>query len=557
MKCCLNRRGYASASIVIGVVMVFLAQWLVQSHTRAHDAPDDIRGGDAISGFVRDRHGPVAGAVVRVQTTTRIATTEVDGRFMLSVAGMGGGPFNITAWAKGYFTTGPIQARAGQNDLKFRLKAHATEDNPDYQWSPALCPPAQSEDRLCCAECHSRIGADLYPFLPVDEWLLDAHSQSAVNPRFLSMYTGRAAHGPSYRSDFPDSAGNCAACHVPAAAVASPHDVDPTKISGVAAEGVTCDFCHKVWDVRLNPATGLPFDNMPGVLSYEFRRPMEGNQFFAGPFDDVAPGVDTFSPLQKQSRFCAPCHYGSFFGTVIYNSFGEWLDSPYSDPASAMYKTCQDCHMPTGLTCCFALPAKGGRLRDPATIASHRMPGASDEEHLRNAASLQVTASTNQGHVNVEVRVKNEEAGHHLPTGSPLRHVMVVVAAKDATGRSLLLDKGPRLPYWTGDFSGLPGRAYAKVLEELNTRISPTAAFWKPTRILSDTRLAALEVDLSHYTFVATGRVPLSVEARLIFRRAFQDLAELKGWENRDIVMATKTVRVQGFTVDRNERFVR
>ena len=202
MKFCLNRRGYASASIVIGAVIVVLAQWLAQSPPRANEAPDRTPGGHTISGFVRDKHGPVAGAVVRVQTTARIAITNVDGRFKLSVAGMGGGPFNITAWATSYFTTGPIQASSGQNDLKLRLKAHATEDNPDYQWSPALCPPAQSEGQLCCAECHSRIGVDLYPFLPVDEWLLDAHSQSAVNPRFLSMYTGRAAHGPAYKSDF-------------------------------------------------------------------------------------------------------------------------------------------------------------------------------------------------------------------------------------------------------------------------------------------------------------------------------------------------------------------
>ena len=31
-------------------------------------------------------------------------------------------------------------------------------------------------------------------------------------------------------------------------------------------------------------------------------------------------------------------------GTLIYNSYGEWLDSPYSDPKTG--KTCQECHMP-------------------------------------------------------------------------------------------------------------------------------------------------------------------------------------------------------------------
>ena len=33
-------------------------------------------------------------------------------------------------------------------------------------------------------------------------------------------------------------------------------------------------------------------------------------------------------------------------GVEIDNSYGEWLDSPYSDPKTG--QTCQDCHMPNG-----------------------------------------------------------------------------------------------------------------------------------------------------------------------------------------------------------------
>ena len=142
----------------------------------------------------------------------------------------------------------------------------------------------------------------------------------------------RPYYGPGYRLDFPRTEGNCAACHTPAAAVNAPVNTDPRGLSGTAAEGVSCDFCHKVWEVKLDPATGLPRPNAPGVLSMEFRRPHQGHQFFAGPYDDVAPGEDAFSPLQRESRFCAPCHFGVFWDTVIYNSYGEWLHSPYSTP---------------------------------------------------------------------------------------------------------------------------------------------------------------------------------------------------------------------------------
>jgi len=194
------------------------------------------------------------------------------------------------------------------------------------------------------------------------EWLDDAHSQSAVNPRFLTMYNGTDVHGnqspptryacspdygcfplppdptqpyygPGYKLDFPSTAGNCAACHVPAPAArpGMAYGVDPNLVSGVEAEGVFCEFCHKMGDVRLNPSTGLPYPNMPGVLSLRLYRPEEGQQLFFGTFDDVTRRV-SYLELEEESAFCAPCHFGTFWDTVVYNSFGEWLASPYSDP---------------------------------------------------------------------------------------------------------------------------------------------------------------------------------------------------------------------------------
>jgi len=106
----------------------------------------------------------------------------------------------------------------------------------------------------------------------------------------------------------------------------------------------------------------------------------------ARPLDDVAPGEDTYTPIQRQSQFCAPCHSAVFWDTVIYDSFGEWLESPYSDPETG--RTCQDCHMPPLGVTHFALPEAGGQERDPSTIYSHRLPGASDEELLHQCQRL-------------------------------------------------------------------------------------------------------------------------------------------------------------------------
>jgi hypothetical protein len=524
---------------------------------------------------VIDEAGPIPNAVVRVQTTTFQTTTDAQGRFTLDLSQAGPGPYNLTAWAPGYFSGGLTQAQAGDQQLELVLEHHTQQDHPEYEWLPSGLLSGQGENQGC-QECHGDPEGVLDYSLPFDEWQQDAHAKSAVNPRFLTMYFGtdlngnqspptrygtardygqfplrpdpeEPYYGPGYRLDFPDSNGNCAACHLPAAAVDSPYDVDPAAIDGVAAEGLPCDFCHKIWDIELDQGTGLPYPNRPGVLSLEFRRPEEGHQFFAGPLDDVAPGEDTFVPLQTESQICAACHFGVFWDVVVYTSFGEWLESPYSDPESG--QTCQDCHMPPLGGTTFVLPDMGGLERDPQTIFSHRMPGASDVDLLQNAVSLAVEASAENAQIEVVVDVTNDQTGHHVPTDSPLRHMILLVEVTDADGRPLPLIEGETVPDWggvgdpaDGYYAGLPGKAYAKILQELWTEVAPTGAYWNPTRVLSDNRLAAFETDRSVYRFGVEGEGPFTVAVRLLFRRAFIQLADWKGWQDADILMESETL---------------
>jgi hypothetical protein len=144
----------------------------------------------------------------------------------------------------------------------------------------------------------------------------------------------------------------------------------------------------------------------------------------------------------------------------------------------------------------------------------------------------------------VEVSVTNDKTGHHVPTGVPLRHMILVVQATDADGNLLPLRDGPVLPDWTGDYAGQSGQYYAKILEDEWTGESPTGAYWRDIRLVEDTRLAAFATDVSQYTFAAPAEGPATVEARLIFRRAFQQLMEQKGWDDPDIVMEEETIVV-------------
>lgn len=532
-----------------------------------------------IKGRVINENGdPLPGAVVRVKASSLETTTNNQGYFVLAGISADQTVF-LTAWITGHYINGVEDVRPGASDVEIVLHKHHDTDNPDYAWLPSTTHEGQGENQGC-AQCHSRDLTNLTIALPVDEWLQDAHSQTAVNPRFLTMYTGsdvkgnqspltrftnsreygrfplrpdlsQPYFGPGYLLDFPETSGNCAACHTPAAAVENPYGVDPTTLTGVEAEGIPCDFCHKIWDVRLNPDTGLPNPNMPGVLSFEFRRPPEGHQFFAGPLDDVAPGEDTYSPLQQQSQICAPCHFGVFWDTRIYNSFGEWLESPYSDPETG--KVCQDCHMPPMGATHFALPDQGGETRDPSTIFSHRMPGAADVELLQNSVTMRVEAEIQDDRVLVAVTITNDKTGHHIPTDSPLRQMILLVNVSDSQGNPLLQDEGPTIPDWggigdpdEGYYAQMPGTAYAKILEEVWTNVSPTGAYWNPTRILSDNRIPAMGSDTTNYIFHSphtektTREIlfqPITVRATIIFRRAFITLMDQKQWDVADILM--------------------
>jgi hypothetical protein len=263
---------------------------------------------------------------------------------------------------------------------------------------------------------------------------------------------------------------------------------------------------------------------------------------------------DTYLPLIKQSQFCAPCHFGTFWDTVVYNSFGEWLDSPYSNPAKG--KTCQQCHMPTptvlnGQPITNVAPGKGGVERAPLTIPAHTFPGASSIDLLQNSVTMSVSASRNGGQIVVEVSIYNDKTGHHVPTDSPLRQLILLVQAKKPDGTVLIQKDGPTIPDWggvgdpaQGYYAGVPGKGFAKILSELWTEISPTGAYWNPTRIVSDNRIPAFGTDTSTYTFVEPAGGKSTIHVILLYRRAFKQLMDQKGWEVPDIVMGQETIDV-------------
>jgi hypothetical protein len=571
------------------IIIVFLAGffWL---DFQSSQAVSRFALPETVSGVVVNTEGiPVPSALVQLQGTPN--KTVADGEGAYTLTGLRGTvPATITAWSQGYFvgwvTLDPLATDYDPSQpVQITLKPLFHTDNLAYDWFSF----EGVEGAASCGLCHREY----------QEWLSDAHSQSATNPRFISIYRGTNIlgeesqpirwskditalppdpsipyYGPGYRLDNPQRAGNCASCHTPVASKISnttncgwsgchtdltaerAYQVDdgvmPVSLTGDAADGVSCEFCHKIGDVILDPQTNLPYPDKPGILSVRLYRPDEGQQVFFGTVLDVSRRV-TYSPLETQSEYCAPCHYGVFGGVVghgtvkggvmIYNSYGEWLDSPYSDPETG--KTCQACHMPVSDANFFVFPDKGGIQRDYVDLHDHTMPGASDVNLLQNSVLLSSKVQHTDGQLFVEVSITNDRTGHHIPTDVPIRQMVLVVEVINGEGGRLKLMDGPVLPAYAGDLATYPGKSYAKVLRDDWTGETPTAAYWRPVTILEDTRLAAFETDITRYVFELPDGDKAQVRVRLIFRRAFQELADLKGWNDPDILMEEEIIEIE------------
>jgi hypothetical protein len=376
----------------------------------------------------------------------------------------------------------------------------------------------------------------------IPQWQSNAHGGAVSNPRFFSLYngsdiSGSVQVGPGYLQDFPGTAGSCAHCHAPAAGIDGYLTSNMNDLRDQITAGIHCDYCHKVGGVWLDPATQSVYANAPGAQSQRVLRPPAGDNIFFGPYDDVHD-PDTFLPLISESQFCAPCHQFSFWGTPIYESYEEWLASPYA----VQGVTCQDCHMPPNGDSYFALPEVGGLEHRPETIPSHQQLGATSVQLLQDTLALSLSAEEASGEVWVTVVITNTGAGHHVPTDYPGRHLLLTVQAS-AGGQALPPVGGSVVPEWGGPQAGLPGKAYAKVLRDVLSGEAPVVSYWKQTLVESDNRLPALAADRSTYRFLApAGGEEVTVQASVRLRRVFQPVLETKGWDTGDILMETAEV---------------
>jgi hypothetical protein len=301
--------------------------------------------------------------------------------------------------------------------------------------SPAMQPASSAE---VCGRCHRAI---------FDSWKTSSHADAMQSTLFQDAL--QLAEG-----DFGAKARKvCLGCHAPLAIQTG----DLGLARKASWEGVTCDYCHSLRSVSLQGV------NPTATLTAALVK--------SGPLRDTAPSPHgtVYSEVHTTSLVCAPCHeYKNGSGFQVLTTYSEWQNSAYAKQG----KSCQSCHM----------NRVGGDVVDPhiqrssvAKINLHQMPGSNSLPQLAKAVKAQLSATRDGDRIKVVVSIANRSAGHYLPTGSPLRQLLLEVRADDVRGQSFRAE-----------------RTYARTVAD--THGTPIArehfAFVKATQVLADTRLA-------------------------------------------------------------------
>lgn len=490
-----------------------------------------------VSGYVREAGSnlPIGGALVSRQAQEARTLTDGAGQFVLNVPD--GPGVKIVGAAKGYFNASVVVTAPASN-VVILLDSVPQDDDPTYQ----LALPTT------CSLCH---------YSQYEDWLGSPMNRAGINTWVDDLYSGLGTPGGSggfvYLRDSVfaemNPASECASCHQPERWIGSPFTplADPTMPrTPDVLHGVSCEVCHKVADVDVAKI------NFPGIFpgAVVFTRPAAPTYHPVqyGGLGDVDYRHNSFMRASYQPQLvaevCATCHQDAsdphlnhtYTGPISEPTYLEWLDSPYGDPNSPLYASCVDCHMPPAdydTACEILFPPL---IRDPNTLRSHRIEGTT-AQYLENAADLGITVERDGPYLRVGANVTNSSTGHHVPTGVTVRNMILLIEARRTSDArplpfvsgSVVHELGGVGDPAQGYFAGLPGRLYAKLIEDFDGN-APTF-FTDAAAIVFDNRIPALETDSTEYVFVAPGGGgDVRVQARLIYRRSFRALVDAKQW---------------------------
>jgi hypothetical protein len=245
-------------------------------------------------------------------------------------------------------------------------------------------------------------------------WSQSMHSQAFVDPAFQLTYMDERIQGDERVSR------HCIQCHAPTFHYNPELEFD----SALVEEGVTCDFCHSVHEVDVEN-TSKPFTVKWGKLK-------------RGPYKDTqSPIHETkHSPLFESGDFCGGCHQMlNLNGLPIITTYSEWKEEYYKKGGDA---DCQDCHMP--LAAGFTVSSKFKKTKRRLNL--HTFPGGHSRVQLLDALELKVLSESKlYGKMKVKLGLTNVGAGHYIPTGNPLRKVIVDFTVYDSLNKAIFTER--------------------------------------------------------------------------------------------------------------------
>ena len=292
-----------------------------------------------------------------------------------------------------------------------------------------------------CGRCHRAIH---------EAWKTSAHSRAMESRLFQdSLELAETAYGPDARKV-------CLGCHSPLAA----RTADFRLRRKVSWEGVTCDYCHSIHEVTFSGQN-------PGAK-------LELSLVKTGPLKDAVSDAHgtAFSEVHTSSNVCAPCHdYQNALGFPVLTTFSEWRGSKFAKEN----KTCQSCHM---YKVAGDVVDAGAASTGSSKVNLHQMPGSHSVDQLASTVKAQLSTERQGDTLSVIIEVANAAAGHYVPTGSPMRQVVLEVRADAYDGKHYREQR-----VYRRTVAGQDGKEIDR---------EPTA-FLRAASVVSDTRLAPQE----------------------------------------------------------------
>lgn len=411
-------------------------------------------------------------------------------------------------------------------------------------------------DPEVCGGCHTT---------QYEGWKGSMHSNSFKDPIF------QAEWALAEKQIGGDIGKLCAGCHTPPGMLSDTIKFDPKlgKHGGftapkVAEQGVSCDVCHTI--------IGSSFQNSAVVEHGNGSYVSSPGNIKRGPLKDAkSPYHETaYSEHHTKSAFCANCH--NIFSPInqfpLERTYDEWKYSVYAQKGVQ----CQDCHMvPVETAIRVADEMKPARelkdhgLAGKAAIGAeksrslthgHTFVGGNSviaaalgdanarphsliaQKRLRSAATLDInlTQVKNQGALhNLEIKVTNQRAGHHMPTSLTfIRELWLDVAVSDQDDK-IIFRSGALDEHNEVDENATMFKAYA-----VDKQGKPAQYIWTVQRFERRTTIPPKGHQFGRYAFnVPEGTTELRVRTKLNYRSFSQHFVDHLLGKDKIIVPTT------------------